>query len=151
MLTGSHNAPSAGKSGFTLIEIIAVLLLLGIIGAVVFSRSLNTNADLLGEIEIIKGHLRYAQLKAMNDLTPWGLNFAGSTYTLEENNTPSATPLPAQDSSTYNLTAGSATASTNPVIFDEWGDPGTGPITVTVTVGGDSATFSIAKTTGFIP
>ncbi len=53
-------------SGFTLIEIITVLILLSIIAATVLGRSINTeNTDLAAQIERVKNHFRFAQSMAM--------------------------------------------------------------------------------------
>ena len=52
--------------GFTLVEVIAVLLLLGIIVAVAVSR-ISIRGDLTSQTDIVKSHLRFVQLKAMAD------------------------------------------------------------------------------------
>jgi prepilin-type N-terminal cleavage/methylation domain-containing protein len=85
------------QNGFTLIEVIAALIILGIISAVVFSRSNDTEASLYSETEVIKTHLRYAQTQAMNrttlptDPTPvlvWGIKCDGTSYWLFEGTDP---------------------------------------------------------------
>lgn len=149
--TGKSKAFPSRCSGFTLIEIIAVLLLIGIVSAVVVSRSLDNNAEIVGETEVIKGHLRFAQTRAMNSDQTWGIRFTGGTVTLLENGVASAISLPGQNISSYTLVKGSAASSTNPVVFDEWGSPGSDVITVTVSIGSDSRSFGITPLTGFIP
>jgi len=53
-------------SGFTLIEIITVLILLSIIAATVLGRSINTEStDLVSQIARVRNHLRFAQSMAM--------------------------------------------------------------------------------------
>ena len=73
---------SADQSGFTMIEIIAVLLIIGILSAVAITRFYGTSAaDLASQLEVVKSHLRYAQTRAMNTNSCWGINFASSiTY-----------------------------------------------------------------------
>ncbi len=142
-----HNTDNRG---FTLIEVISVLVLLGILAAVMVNRSLDNSADVAGEVEVVKGHLRFAQMKAMNSDTTWGISFAGSSYTLQKNGLTSAMPLPGQNSATYNLAKGTVSSTTNPVVFNQWGTPGAA-ITVTVNIGTNSQSFTIAQNTGFIP
>jgi prepilin-type N-terminal cleavage/methylation domain-containing protein len=55
------------ERGFTIIEIIAVLILIGILGAVVISRVTSSReVDLKVKAEQVKGHIRFAQMRAMN-------------------------------------------------------------------------------------
>ena len=134
--------------GFTLIEVIAVLLLMGILSVmtVVHSNSFGVEADVRGAAEVVKNHLRYAQSKAMNADLGWGINFAGSTYTLQDANQVSATlPGDLPQGMTFSATV-------NPVLFENrWGSPGSATITVTVSRGGSSQTITVTKNTGFIP
>ena len=140
-----------GKNGFTLLEVICVMLLIGIVSAVVISRSRDHSVELIGEMEVVKGHLRYAQTRAMNSNEGWGINFSTSSYTLEENGAASATALPGQSGSVYTLAVGSISSTVNPIVFNQWGNPGATSITVTVSDGADSQSFAITPLTGFIP
>ena len=137
-----------GDKGFTLIEFIAVLLLMGILTAIAVNRSSNfgVDADILGATEVVKDHLRYAQSRAMNSNVSWGVNFAGNTYTLRDANNVSAS-LPG------NLPQAMTFASTvNPLMFENrWGSPGSVTATVTVSKDGTSRTITVTKNTGFIP
>jgi MSHA pilin protein MshC len=141
--------------GFTLIEAIAVLIILGIVSAMAISRGMATDeVQLQSEVNTFKGHLRFAQYKALNDLpgVKWGINVAGSSYDLVKydpgSNTTHAS-LPGETSVTHTF-AGGITATvtgSNPILFDEWGSPGTTAITVNV----GSKTINITPYTGFIP
>lgn len=142
----------AGQDGFTLLEIIAILILLAILAGVVASGSGVSTADLAAETARLKAHLRYAQVRAMNSNTTWGFAFSGNTYTLQTGGAASATPLPGQNSNSYSLAGGvTATPSTSPITFDQWGSPGTTTITITLSGGGGSNTVTVTKNTGFIP
>ena len=69
--------------GFTLIEIVVVLLLIGIISAAVFSRSITTDQiNFTGQADKIKSHIRYAQSLAMKRNQNWGIFNTGSAYWL---------------------------------------------------------------------
>lgn len=68
--------------GFTLLEVVAVLVILGVIGVVAVSRFSDVDAKDLAEANTLKAHLRYAQLRAMGDIVPWGIELNESSYTL---------------------------------------------------------------------
>ncbi|MCK9196871.1 MAG: GspH/FimT family pseudopilin [Syntrophales bacterium] len=144
-----------GKDGFTLIEAIAVLVILGIVVAVAAVRMSDTSAfDLVSQVEVVKGHLRLAQSRAMSSGSPWGINFTGTTptsYYLFQATAPT-TPvlLLGEDNATVNLTTAkksSLTIATRTVTFDAYGSPGTTDVTV-VTNGGS---ITVTKNTGYIP
>ncbi|MDP2105628.1 MAG: type II secretion system protein, partial [Desulfobulbaceae bacterium] len=92
-LSNSRQTANLTQQGFTLIEVIAVLLLMGIMVAIAVGRSgeSSSQADLIGATETVKNHLRYAQSTAMNSDLSWGINFSGSTYTLRDANNVTAT------------------------------------------------------------
>ena len=69
--------------GFTLIEIVVVLVLVGIIATVVFTRSITTEKlNLVGRTDKIQNHIRYAQSMAMKTNSVWGLLCNGNQYWL---------------------------------------------------------------------
>lgn len=143
-----------GKGGFTMIEVVAVLVVLGIVAAVVAVQMSGTSAyDLASQVEVIKGHLRLAQSRAMGSGTPWGINFATSTtYNLFQGTaTTVAVQLPGEDSATVSLTVKKSdltiTSAPQTITFDAYGSPGTTTVTV-ATTGGN---ITITKNTGFIP
>jgi len=70
------------ERGVSLVEMIAVLLLLGIVSSVVISRVANVDdMELATEVNSIRNHIRYAQIMAMkrNDKF-WGIKFNGNEY-----------------------------------------------------------------------
>jgi prepilin-type N-terminal cleavage/methylation domain-containing protein len=142
------------NAGFTMIEIIAVLLILGIIAAVAVSRIADTTAyDLSSQMEVVKAHLRLAQSRAMGSSSPWGINFATSTTYYLFQGAGSTTPvqLLGEDNVTVNLTTKKSglTINSTPqrITFDAYGSPGT--TTVTLTTNGGN--IIVTKNTGFIP
>lgn len=140
------------QRGFTLIEIIAVLVLMGVVAAMAVSRSLNgtAEAEVAGAVEVVKNHLRYAQTRAMNADVSWGILFNGSTYTLQDTDTPTPNTATLPGDLPQGMTF---VASVNPVMFEKrWGSPGNTTITVTVSKGGVSPrTITVTRKTGFIP
>lgn len=134
--------------GFTLVEFIAVILLLGILSAIAASRSntLGDEAKVASAVEIVKNHLRFSQTKAMNADVSCGINFTPSPYTLRCGSTDISNSLPGD------LPQGvSFASSVNPLMFENrWGSPGNTNITVTVSLGANSRTFTVTKNTGFI-
>lgn len=68
------NSPKRYESGFTIIEIIAVLLLMSIIAATIMGRAINTeNIDLTAQMDKVRNHFRYTQSMAMkHGSAVWG-------------------------------------------------------------------------------
>ena len=150
MQTGGKKRDRCGNnSGFTMIEIIAVLVILGIIAAVAVTRIVSTlDYKVTVEKDILKTHLRYVQLRALSDDKPWGMSFAGSAYTALRNGNVAPYNLPNENSPTHTLPDG-ITVTGSTVTFDEWGSPGSSNIDLTMSAGG--GTITITKNTGFIP
>ncbi len=93
-----------GNKGFTMIEIIAVLVIIGIIAAVAFSRAVNYDTEVYTSADALKSHLRYAQTMAMNysytATAPgvWGISGTTNSYWLfEGTSTAIVRPLPEDD------------------------------------------------------
>lgn len=147
------------NSGFTLLEVIAVLIIMGIITAFVIGRMSLTSTDVITRTEVIKSHLRYAQSRAMNSSMVWGINFNNNSYWLFNNgNTNNRITLPGEDSNTITMSSGMS-AGTGIVSFDSWGKPYTdagaqtlqaSDRTITISKGGDSRSVIITKNTGFV-
>jgi len=152
-----------GKGGFTMIEAIVVLVILGIFAAVVAVRMSGTGAyDLASQVEVVKGHLRYAQTRAMNsNLVVWGIYFTDPTHYYLFQGAGSTTPvlLPGEDSVTIDLTVKKSGLTITPVriTFNEFGSPcaATGtppaPLAADATVTTNGGTITVTQNTGFIP
>ena len=141
-----------GQGGFTMLEVISVLVIIGIVAAVVIVRVTNSRYyDLASQFEVVKGHLRLAQSRAMSSSSPWGINFdTATTYYLFQGSG-STTPilLPGENNATVSLTAKKSSLTVTPqrITFDAYGSPGANTIIV-ATNGGN---ITITKNTGFIP
>jgi prepilin-type N-terminal cleavage/methylation domain-containing protein len=69
--------------GFTIVEIVVVLVLISIIAAAVFTRSITTDQiNFVGQVEKIRNQIRYAQSLAMKRNETWGIKCDGNYYWL---------------------------------------------------------------------
>ena len=150
------------NQGFTWVELIVVMVILGIISAVVLSGMVSSDTELAARTEVIKTHLRYAQSRAMNSNTVWYIKFSGNSYSLyKKDGGADPTLLPGADSSTVVL-PGSISIDygiIDVVSFDGLGKPCTDSSaqvaqasdrSLTITAGSDSRIITITKNTGFI-
>ena len=150
----SSGKRAIGNHGFTMIEMIGVLLILGIIIAVVASRMNDTGSyDLASQVEVVKAHLRLAQARAMSSGSPCGINFvSGTTYYLFQGDG-STTPvlMLGEEQATVNLTQKNSglTISSAPqrITFDAYGSPGNTTLNVTT----NNGNITVTKNTGYIP
>lgn len=133
-----------GEKGFTMVEIIAVLVLLGVISALLVFRSSSSQADESSSADKLKVHLRYAQMRAMNSDVVWGIQFTGGSYSLIRDlaGTPAAERIPGEITSSVAFPS----AVTGTTQFDTWGRP-----SGLNTIGIGSITITITPDTGFIP
>jgi prepilin-type N-terminal cleavage/methylation domain-containing protein len=162
--------------GFTMIEMVFVLVVLFIMGAVFMSRYVSTGTnELMIETDGLKTSLRYAQMRAMNDTVDtaplgWGIFPNSTSYTLVRNNITAISNLPGEKPPTvpgvYSPTHTFATGVTvvvtaggvTTVAFNEWGTPidasgipVNGNIRLTLTKSGETPTnITVTRNTGFI-
>ena len=142
------------QSGFTLFEIVMVLLILGVISYFVATRLFSPDAPTQGaELELLKNHLRYAQSKAMNSEMSWGIKFGTTTRYWLFNSVDGENAvkrLPGVETADAVMQLGAVQVTPPPgnkVTFDYFGSPGTTTITISTTAG----TITITRNTGFIP
>lgn len=144
-----------GQGGFTLFEIIMVLLLLGVVSYFAATRLFSDDAPTqVAEMELVKSHLRYAQSRTMNTEKDWGITFeaGGKTYFLfNEDNIALPIRLPGDESSNSKIVLTAITVTSAPLtvrfLSDEYGSPGTANVSVATTAGA----ITVTKNTGFIP
>lgn len=152
----------ANRSGFTLVEIVAALLIMGIVAAVVIAKSMDMGTiSLNSQAEVVKSHIRYAQARAMNTNEVWGINFSGSEYSLFRNgNTADIVTIPGQENNTVALSGGAHFSSGGIISFDTWGRPYTdaagtvaqgGSRVISLALDSYSKDITITQRTGFIP
>lgn len=169
------------NGGFTLIEVISVLVILAILVAVAVTVMTNFNTEVYTGIDALKGHLRYAQTQAMNENpntgseTIMGINYDSSAnqyWMFQGTNTTAIRFLP--DDAKYmtsdhkiNLTAKKITLNGGgfTIYFDNHGIPYSAytsstvntPLATGLTIvvashsGSFSSSLTITPLTGFIP
>jgi MSHA pilin protein MshC len=144
-----------GQGGFTLFEVVMVLLILGIISYFASTRLFTEEGiSRVAEMDLIKTHLRYAQSRTMNTEKDWGITFeaGGKSYFLFNGDNP-VLPirLPGDESSNGKMTLAAITVTNAPItvrfLSQSFGSPGTAPVSITTTAG----TITVTKNTGFIP
>jgi MSHA pilin protein MshC len=157
-------------AGFTIVEIIVVLLLMSILAATLLGRSVTTaNLDLNSATDKLRNQLRYAQSQAMKRSDAvWGIQSDGTQYwmfraklTITED-----AIVPGGDyasgSTRISFSDLKASLSNFIIVFDRIGKPYTGHanglptnpvsaennLTITVSKDGDSHTITITPETG---
>ena len=133
------NSQKRYESGFTIFEIIVVLLLLSIIAATVLGRAISSeNIDLAAQVDKIRNHYRYAHSMAMkHGDAVWG--FRGSadrkSYWIFRLVPPIADPitassnpanmvmLPGEESITVDLDSKGVSLQSPIFYFDRFGRP----------------------------
>jgi prepilin-type N-terminal cleavage/methylation domain-containing protein len=146
------------RRGFTAIEVIAVLIIIGVLAAVIVARYWGTSSYSVPAVaEEVKNHVRYAQTRAMSTNVIWGVFFISNTqYTIYRNGNTGSTNWvspPGADSNTMNLSSPGVTlgVTANDVVsLDDWGRPCTDAAgttlqtmarSITVTGGGQTVTI----------
>jgi prepilin-type N-terminal cleavage/methylation domain-containing protein len=76
----------SNRKGFTVLEVVAVLVIVGIITAVAVSRLVSNQNNLIAATDVLTSHLRLAQARAMstsadnvNTFSVWGVRFVSAT------------------------------------------------------------------------
>lgn len=152
--------------GLTLLEVITVLALISILSVVALSRQQGVQATLPAATNVLKAHLRYAQSRALNSNTAWGINYDPDQgrYWLFNSDAPAThRHLPGEEAMDIDL-AGRGISITNGnfiISFDGWGRPcsdtgGTSTRSADLSLalkdaGGNTTGITITRNTGFIP
>lgn len=124
--------------GFTLLEVVVVLVVVGLYAAVAASHFSTLNASAFSDGEMLKAAVRYTRTRALADVVPWSFQVAGQTGTYQRNGVASGTVSFA--------TAGVAAGTVN---FDNRGQP-TGTLSFAVT-GYSASPVVVTAVTGFVP
>ena len=158
---------SRDQMGFTPLEVLVVLIIIGIISLMVIGRSDIGQTDLLAQTEVIKSHIRYAQSRSMNSDRIWGIRSDASVqaYWLfvdgDPDNINNQRKLPGGESYTVDLSQYKLTLTTATLSYDNRGRPcddndGTqllgNDLSLTLSAGGGpTTTIRVIRNTGFVP
>jgi len=137
------------QRGFTFIEVLAIIVVVGILAAIAVSRINSTDTYAISsELDKVQSHLRYAQGKAIRTNSSWGIRFNSSnTYWLFQTNAANKKAITGEDQNDITLSKLTITSAPQTITFDGFGSPGAADITVS-TSGGN---ITVAANTGFIP
>lgn len=147
-----------------MIELLAVLVIIGIIGAVAASRIFDqTQGEMAGITASVRSHLRYARTLSMNNDDIFGVQIISTTtYAIFRNgNTGTRVVLPGEpDTGIITLEAGATFTTEGTIIaFDAWGRPcsnaagttlRTANTTVTVGYLGQTENIVVVRNTGYL-
>lgn len=115
--------PLARRAGFSVLEVIAVLVLLGVLAAIAGTIALRPSTAIVTEADLVAAHLRYTQARALADVAPWRLALVStSSYQLGRVGDAVAR-IPSTNTTTRSLTGGVTFAGATEVRFDAWGRP----------------------------
>jgi len=150
--------------GFTLIEVITVILIIGILATFLATRGGGLNADLAARMSEVRAQLRYLQLMAMKsgDSNYLILRCDGTNYwAYNSANASKYLSLPGESYTAIPLAGKDMTMTAFVLGFDRFGIPysGTTPvklannatITITITSSGQQGTLTVTPETGFVP
>ena len=100
-----------------MVEIIAVIVIMGILSASTVGIVINMREDSFAERLLLAHNLRYARRLSLDSTSDWGIRFSGNTYTLTENGSPSGSfPSTGSRSHTSNATLPSGLGS---IVFNQ--------------------------------
>lgn len=152
------------EKGFTVIEIIATLIIIGIISVIAIAR-MSSTSDVLNkaQAETLKSHIRYVQMRSMNTDSEtvgceasFGISMDKSNYFMFKNcDTDQKVTLPgeSQDVISFKNCTLSPKCTVN---FDRYGRPsthklGASPDNVSINLTLGTESIIITRDTGFVP
>lgn len=143
----------ATQEGFTLLEIVVVLVVLGVVVGIAMVAGLDTtSASVVAEADILRAHLGFVQSLAMaNNTADWSILFSSGFYSLRRDGLASPVNFPGESSTTHQLMAGvNIVGGLGTLDFDQWGAPAA-TYTVAFSDGSHQEQVSITGGTGLVP
>lgn len=131
------------RGGFTMIEIIVILMLVSVITVVAVSKLSNSQSELISTRDSLIQTLSYVRSRAMASTNIWRMNY-GATNAILRNGTTVSLP-----SGVMSEPASGVTIAAGNVTFDIWGAPDAAK-SITLTAGSETRTVTIAAETGYI-
>jgi prepilin-type N-terminal cleavage/methylation domain-containing protein len=159
-----NSNPFGKADGYTLIEVVTVIVLVTLLSVALLAYFRHSDTELISQTHILKTHIRYAQARAMNTDTAWGLHFQASTpqyWLFKDPDRNQKIALPGETADHVDLDAmGLAiTGADFSLTFDGWGRPTAvdrtftgGQLILNLNRGGTNGDpITITDNTGFIP
>ncbi|MFH1154008.1 MAG: prepilin-type N-terminal cleavage/methylation domain-containing protein [Pseudomonadota bacterium] len=141
-------APAHNFRGFTLMEILTVLVLISIISVVIVNGSgTSTIAHTQAEFDKLKIHIRYVQAMAIGSSLDCQIEFKDGGYGASKATNPNPTPIRLPGEEETIVTPVSLTLETTGILtFNAFGDPGSTDFIVQTGWGN----FIVLANTGYI-
>ena len=154
--------------GFTLIELVAVIVILGILSLFLFSNTGSMGGQELARMSEVRAQMRFVQLRAMKTGNVYGIRSLGGFYWAfngtDPNNVPAAVlTLPGETNNIVSQADKHMTMTEFTYFFDGFGIPYTAytsasvntklaaNATITITAGGGTGSLSLTPETGYVP
>lgn len=154
--------------GFTMLEVIAVIIILGILSAVIYGTQGALDTELAARAGVLRNHIRYAQLRAMKGGALYGLACQGTNYWLfvtSPSDTSKRVALPGETDTAVHLAGTNVTLTEFTLFFDAAGRPYTAytssssntpvtdlsPLNLVMAKDSSNVTLAVSPETGFVP
>jgi MSHA pilin protein MshC len=156
-------AAHRNQTGFTLIEIVAVIVFIAILAVVATVQHDYADPTLISQTRVLKAHLRYAQMRSLNTDMQWGIKYrvdgeqrAYWLFKQPETNTRMVLPGESEDRVRLDTMGIAISQGSFEVEFDGWGRPsstlsGTGTLNLDLIKSGQREQITVTQNTGFIP
>jgi type IV pilus assembly protein PilE len=141
------------EHGFTLVEVVMVIVIMGVLAAVAFSKFSRDAFDVAAASGELVQAIRYAQDKSMNHsgANNYRIDINTSGYAVTQSGV--AIPHPVTGAASYTRTwSDISLAPAATITFDSYGNPIAlaAPLTITVSKGADSDSVTVENITGFV-
>lgn len=114
-------------TGFTMIELVIVIVILGVVALVATSHVGSLDMRAKSQASVLRSHLLHVQSRALKSGSEWGLRCDGTIYWMFEGADPNDTseehPLPGEDDMHVALADKGVTVTAFTVIYDGYGIP----------------------------
>ena len=159
------HSPQSRCNGFTILEVILVLVLISIFAAIAVTRQPSTNVTLKSQKTALQSHIRYAHMRALNNNDAWGIvfNLDQHSYALFKDSAETKRLLPGEELVDVDLEdtgiaifEGTESSANTSFYFDDWGRPANSSglllseLNIQLTNDGRSDNLAITPDTGFV-